>query len=99
MALQRYGFIVKAADLEVIKHQAHIQSEQFQMMVAGVSSVDEAILAAQEMLTREVQLIELCGGFSADDADQIRDAINDRIPLGRVQYNNQERNRLISELA
>jgi hypothetical protein len=99
MALQRYGFIVKAADLEVIKNQAHIQSELFQMMVSGVSSVDEAILAAQEMLTREVQLIELCGAFSAEDADQIRDAINDRIPIGRVQYSNQERDRLMSELA
>ncbi|MEH6825331.1 MAG: DUF6506 family protein [Motiliproteus sp.] len=99
MALQRYGYIVKAADLEVIKHQAHIKSEQFQMMVAGVGSVDEAILAAQEMLTREVQLIELCGGFSGADEDQIRDAINDRIPLGRVQYSDEERDRLTRELA
>lgn len=99
MALQRYGYIVKAADLEVIKHHSYIKSEQFEMMVAGVGSVDEAILAAQEMLTREVQLIELCGGFSAEDSDQIRTAINDHVPIGRVQYTEAERDRLTRELA
>ncbi len=99
MALQRYGYIVKAADLEVIKHHAFIKSEQFEMMVAGVSSVDEAILAAQEMLTREVQLIELCGGFSADDAHRIKTEINDLVPIGRVQYTEEERDRLTRELA
>ncbi len=98
MALQRYGFIVRAADLEVIKHHGHIKSTQFEMMVAGVASVEEAILAAQEMLTREVQLIELCGAFDADDAGRIRDAIEDRIPIGRVQYSAAERERLAREL-
>lgn len=99
MALRCYGFIVKAADLEVIKHHAWIKSDSFDMMVAGVSSVDEAILAAQEMLTREVQLIELCSGFSAEDADRIRDAINDLVPIGRVQYTPEERARLQRDLA
>ena len=99
MALQRYGYIVKAADLEVIKHHAYIKSDQFQMMVAGVGSVDEAIMAAQEMLTRDVQLIELCGGFSAEDSEQISAAIEDRVPLGRVQYSDEERDRLTRELA
>ena len=42
MALQRYGYIVKALDLEVIKHHAFIKSELFEMLVAGVSSVEEA---------------------------------------------------------
>lgn len=99
MALQCYGYIVKAADLEVIKHHAYIKSDQFQMMVAGVGSVDEAIMAAQEMLTRNVQLIELCGGFSAEDSEKIRTAIDDRVPLGRVQYSEEERERLTRELA
>ena len=99
MALERYGFIVKSADLDMFKHQGHIASEQFNMSISGVRDVNEAILVAQEMLTRRVQLIELCGGFSTDEAQQIRDAINDHIPVGVVQYSPEERERIAAELA
>ncbi|OMH30788.1 DUF6506 family protein [Motiliproteus sp. MSK22-1] len=99
MALQRYGFIVKSADLDMFKHQGQIASEHFNMSVSGVRDVSEAILVAQEMLTRRVQLIELCGGFSTEEAQQIRDGINDHIPVGVVQYSPEERERLASELA
>jgi hypothetical protein len=97
MALARYGFIVKGPDLEIIKHHGRIQTELFDMAVSGVQTVDEAILVAQELLTKHVQLIELCGGFSAEDADRIRAATNDMIPIGRVQYTPQERERLARE--
>jgi len=99
MALERYGFIVKAADLEFFKHHARIATENFNMSISGVSSVDEAMLVAQEMITKGVQLIELCGGFSLEDAQRVRDAINDHIPVGVVQYTEEERARLQRELA
>jgi hypothetical protein len=99
MALARYGFIVKGPDLEVFKHQGRIQTELFDMAVSGVQTVDEAILVAQELLTKRVQLVELCGAFSAEDADRIRAATNDLIPIGRVQYTAEERERLVRELA
>jgi hypothetical protein len=69
------------------------------MAVSGVQTVDEAILVAQELLTKRVQLVELCGAFSAEDADRIRAATNDLIPIGRVQYTAEERERLVRELA
>ncbi|WP_293267853.1 DUF6506 family protein [Neptunomonas sp.] len=99
MALQRYGFIVKSNDLEMFKHHARLNSENFSMMVSGVSDVAQAEMVAQEMITKDVQLIELCGAFSAEDAQQIRDAINDHIPVGYVQYTADERSRLKSELS
>ncbi len=99
MALQRYGFIVRAADLDMFKHVGRIASEGFDMSISGVQSVDEAILVAQEMLTRRVQLIELCGAFSEEDAARISEAVNDMIPIGRVQYTPEQRERLARELA
>jgi hypothetical protein len=99
MALARYGFIVKGPDLEFFKHQGRIQTELFDMAVSGVQTVDEAILVAQELLTKRVQLVELCGAFSAEEADRIRAATNDLIPIGRVQYTAEERERLVRELA
>ena len=97
MPLQRYGFIVKSADLDMFKHQGQIASETFGMSIAGVCNIEEAMLVAQEMLTRRIQLIELCGGFNADDAQKVRDAINDHIPVGVVQYTDQQRQRLANE--
>ncbi|MCV6611847.1 MAG: DUF6506 family protein [Amphritea sp.] len=99
MALARYGFIVKSADLEMFKHHARLQSENFDMSVAGVSDVSQAQLVAQEMITKGVQLIEMCGGFTPEDAQSVRDAINDHIPVGVVQYTPEERERLQRELS
>jgi len=97
MALARYGFIVKGPDLELIKHHGRIKTELFDLAVSGVQNVEEAILVAQELLTKRVQLIELCGAFTADEADRIREAVNDLIPIGRVQYSDEERARLQRE--
>ena len=99
MALNRYGFIVKSADLEMFKHHARLHSDNFDMSIAGVADVAQAQLVAQEMITKGIQLIEMCGGFSAEDAQSVRDAINDHIPVGCVQYTDEERQRLQRELA
>ena len=99
MALERYGFIVKSAGLDFFKHHARLASEDFNMSISGVSSVEEACLVAQEMITKRVQLIEMCGGFTPEDAQIVRDAINDHIPVGVVQYTDEERTRLKRELA
>ncbi|ARD44879.1 DUF6506 family protein [Colwellia sp. PAMC 21821] len=98
MALQRYGFIVKSADLEMFKHHSRLASENFDMSISGVNSVEQAQLVAQEMLTKGIQLIELCGAFSAEDAQRIREAINDHIPVGYVQYTAEEQARLVHDL-
>lgn len=94
MPLQRYGFIVKSNDLDMFKHHARLNSEHFNMMISGVSDVAHAEMVAQEMITKNVQLIELCGAFTAEDAQRVRDAINDHIPVGYVQYTEKERARI-----
>lgn len=99
MPLHRYGFIVKHDDLDMFKHHARLQSELFDMSVAGVSDVMHAQLVAQEMITKGVQLIELCGGFSSADAQSIREAIKFHIPVGVVQYTDDERAALKKHLA
>ncbi|WP_417228265.1 DUF6506 family protein [Amphritea sp.] len=99
MALSRYGFIVKSADLEMFKHHSRLHSDNFDMSIAGVADVAQAQMVAQEMITKGIQLIEMCGGFSTDDAQLVRDAINDHIPVGVVQYSEAERQRLAEELS
>ncbi|WMC10977.1 DUF6506 family protein [Oceanimonas pelagia] len=94
MRLSRYGFIVKAPDLELFKHHGRIKSEGFDLAVSGVSTLEEAIMAAQEMLTRRIELIELCGGFTAEEEAAIREAINDHVPLGRAVTRPEDQDRV-----
>jgi len=63
-----------------------LKSEQFEIAVCAVRSVEEAIMVAQELLTRHVQVIELSGGFDQQEAEQVRLALQGRARVGLVQY-------------
>ncbi len=99
MALQKYGFIVMSPDLNLFTNHSQIATDNFNMMICGVPDAEHAKFAAQEMITKGVQLIELCGAFKAEDAQAVRDAINDHVPVGYVQYTEEERVRIQVELA
>lgn len=94
MALQRYAFIFKAPGMDFLTHNGSLESEAFAATLCGVADVEQAVLVAQELLTRHVQLIELCGAFSAEEVARVRSALDDRIPVGSVQYSAEERQRL-----
>jgi hypothetical protein len=94
MAVQRYGFIFKAPGMQFLTHNGRLESETFAATMCGVASVEEALLVAQELLTRHVQLIELCGAFTEAEVEQIRTAIDDRVPVAAVQYSAETRERL-----
>jgi len=94
MAVQRYGFIFKAPGMQFLTHNGRLESETFAATLCGVASVEEALLVAQELLTRHVQLIELCGAFTEAEVEQIRTAIDDRVPVAAVQYSPETREHL-----
>jgi hypothetical protein len=94
MAVQRYGFIFKAPGMQFLTHNGRLESETFAATLCGVASVEEALLVAQELLTRHVQLIELCGAFTEAEVEQIRTAIDDRVPVAAVHYSAETRERL-----
>ncbi|MGB1238896.1 MAG: DUF6506 family protein [Pseudomonadales bacterium] len=99
MALERYGFIVKSPDLNLFTNHSQIATDNFNMMVCGVPDGDHATYAAQEMLTKDVQLIEMCGAFTAEEVEKVREAVRDIVPVGFVQYTDQERNRIKEALS
>ncbi|WP_449433096.1 DUF6506 family protein [Pseudomonas putida] len=95
MAMQRYGFIFKAPGMQFLTHNGRLESDTFSATMCGVASAEEAVLVAQELLTLHVQLIELGGGFSEAEVEQIRAAIDDRIPVAAVQHSPQTQERLL----
>ena len=52
----------------------------------GVSTLEGACAAAQELLEQGVGCIELCGAFGPDGARRIIEATGNRIPVGYVTH-------------
>jgi Family of unknown function (DUF6506) len=86
MALARFGFIVKGPGYVLGEHSAQLESSVFYTSVIGVSDLPGALAAAKLMLNDAIQLIELCGGFSEEEAAQVRLSIGEKVPVGVVVY-------------
>jgi len=86
MALTSFGFIVTGQGLDPSQHRMEMRSSTFTMLAVGVSHVDQAPAVAQAMVTRGVQLIELCGGFGATGTARVLEAIGHAVPVGSVGY-------------
>ena len=52
----------------------------------GVADLASALLVANEQAQSGTQLIELCGGFTQAEADQVRRRVSPAIPVGSVAY-------------
>lgn len=84
--LKNFAFIVKAPGYMAETHHAELVSVDFSTQVIGVSNLGEAITSAQKLIQDGVQLIELCGGFSEDDAAELRLQTGHQVPVGVVVY-------------
>lgn len=82
--------IVKAPGYDPSIHKASLASDVFSTDVICVSSLEQALGVAVALVRDKVQLIELCGGFTPAEADQLRDGIGGTIPVGLVQYSPEE---------
>ena len=54
--------------------------------VVGVSSVEEACMAAQALVASGTQCIELCGAFGEMGARKVIEATGNKIPIGFVTH-------------
>lgn len=86
MALARFGFIVKGPGYVLGEHSAQLESNVFYTSVIGVPDLLGAFAAAKFMLNDGIQLIELCGGFSEEEAAEMRLSIDEKVPVGVVVY-------------
>ena len=90
MTLSRFAMIIKGPGYDPSVHREEITSPQFSTTIVCVSSLEQAELAAQDLVDQGIQLIELCGGFSPDQASHLQISINSQIPIGVVRYTEEE---------
>ena len=94
MKLKKYAFIVLAPDYKACLNNTVIESEKFRTEVVGVSSVEEAIIVAKELINQGVQLIELCGGFGESNASIVIDSVKSDVPIGFVGFTAKEQQKV-----
>jgi hypothetical protein len=87
----RYAMIIKGPGYDPAVHRASLASSRFSTEVRCVSTVEDGFRAAADLAAGGVQLIELCGGFSRENAAELRARLGGRIPVGVVQYTPQEK--------
>lgn len=94
MPLTKFAMIIIGAGYDPAVHRAVLQSPAFSTTVVCVSHVSEAVKVAIELHQQGMQLIELCGGFTPDQAAQIACAVQGNIPIGVVRYSALEQQHL-----
>lgn len=94
MRLTHYGFLVMAPDYEPSQQNARLENPLFKTEIRGVSSLPQAIDAATSLINEGVQLIELCGGFSVEQAEELIATLDTHIPIGHVRFGESEGRKL-----
>lgn len=94
MILNNYAFIVLAPDYKAPLNSCVMESEEFRTEIVGVSSIEEAIIVAKELIDQGVQLIELCGGFGESNANIVIDSVNSDVPIGFVGFTAKEQQKV-----
>jgi hypothetical protein len=96
MTLTQFAMIIKGPGYDPVTSRATINSPFFSTTVVCVSSFEEAIFVANDLVREGVQLIELCGGFTPDQADSLQASIGKHVPVGVVRYSSKEQQHLAS---
>ena len=96
MTLTQFAMIIKGPGYDPATSRATINSPIFSTTVVCVSSFEEAIFVASDLVKKGVQLIELCGGFTPEQADSLQASIGKNVPVGVVRYSSKEQQHLAS---
>lgn len=86
MALHRWGFIYTAAGADPQRDRTVVDTGACATILVGVSTADQGVDVARQLVADGVQLIELCGGFGPVHTGRIIEAIDGAVPVGSVGY-------------
>ncbi|SMB87772.1 conserved hypothetical protein [Desulfonispora thiosulfatigenes DSM 11270] len=85
----QYAFIVKAPGYSLGNQKTSVESPEFKTTVVGVRDLDEACLAAQDLVKNGVKVIDLCCGFNEEDAKEVYNKVDGavKVSVAAVSFN------------
>lgn len=86
----KYLFLIKADGFGSQHKVAKISSELFHAEIIAASSTEVLVEQCSKAVLNGVQIIELCGGFSDQDAEEIQSTVADKCAVGRVIFGERE---------
>ncbi len=89
MKLSKYAFIMRDPSYSEPK-SAQIDSPAFAITVYAVGTVEQACDVAKQLVADGIQLIELCGAFKGTMIDEVIKAIDGKVPVGHMEYSEEE---------
>lgn len=95
MTLTRFAMIIIGPGYDPAVHRTSLSSNaQFSSTIVCVCNLEQAISTATELVRDNVQLIELCGGFTPEQTSYLHRAIDEAVPVGVVRYSVKEQEHL-----
>ncbi len=94
MPLARFAMLIRGPGYDPAIHRQVLDSGAFATTVVCMATFEQALPVARELVDSGIQLIELCGGFSPEQALKISEHLGGRIPVGVVRYAEDEQRRL-----
>jgi len=91
MQIKNYWFIIKAPDYNRITDRVNLDSKSFSSTIIAVPSIEEAYLAADEMIKAGVEIIELCWWFEKEWYEKILLHIKNKVPVGYVIFDDSKK--------
>lgn len=82
------GFIFLAAGADYQKDYQTISTPEVNLTAIGAKDYNTAVKAAQFLVQKDVTAIELCGGFGIQGVAQIQAAVDPKIAIGVVRFDN-----------
>lgn len=82
------AFIFLAPEADRAQHRASVDTPIVKLTVVGVKDYQEAEKTAKELLSQGIAAIELCGGFGMEGTALVNKAVEGRIPVGVVRFDN-----------
>jgi predicted AAA+ superfamily ATPase len=79
-------FVAPQADPET--HRQWIKTPKVHLVVVGVKNYADAVSTAKELLAEGIVVIELCAGFGNKGVSMIQEAVEGKIPVGVVRFDN-----------
>lgn len=95
MKLSNYAFIMIDGSYTE-EQKTTLSSDIFSTTVCCVQDIEMACESAKKLVADGIQLIEVCGAFKGDMPDQVIKAIDGKVPVGHIEYSEEERKKLVA---
>jgi len=84
----KFAFIFLSPDGDPDKHKAIVLTPSVEAYIVSAKNYEEAIKVAKKLVEEGIEAIELCGGFGHKGVVKIVDAVEGKIPVGAIRFDN-----------